>query len=80
MDMRANLLTGLCRAKDSDDGNLGLFADLRGVDIVSKYRIELGWSRLVIINTIQPHAEKIHGERDLSLRRAHWIFDIRVHH
>ena len=63
MDMRANLLTSLCGSEDSDDGNFGLLGDLRGLDIVSEDRIELGWSRLVIVNAVQPDTEKIHGER-----------------
>lgn len=63
MDMRTNFLASLCRAKDSDDRNLGLLAKLRGFDIVSKNRVELAWSSLVIVYAVQPDTEKIHGDR-----------------
>jgi hypothetical protein len=63
MNMRANFLASLCGSKDSDNGNFGLPGDLRGLDIVSEDRIELGRSRLVIVYAVQPDAEKIHGER-----------------
>lgn len=79
MDMRANLLTSLCGAKHSDDRNFGFLADLRGSDIVSKDRIERCWGRLVVIYAVQPNAEKVHGEKKISIWREHWIFDRRVH-
>lgn len=63
MDMRANFLASFCRAKNSDNWNLGLLAELRGVDIIPQNRIELARCSLVVVYAVQADAEKFHGER-----------------
>lgn len=71
MDMRANFLASLSRAKDPDDWNFGFFTDLRRLDIVSKDRIKLRWSGLVIVDAVQSDAEEIHGIEEASSWREH---------
>jgi hypothetical protein len=71
MNMCADLLSSFGRSKDSYDRDLGFFIGLRGLDIVSEEGIEWSWSRLIIINTVQPDAEEVHGLSVLLIRRAH---------
>jgi hypothetical protein len=62
MNMRADLLPSLSGPKDSDDRNFWLLVYLRRVDIASEQRIKTGGDRLVMINAIEPYAEKIHDQ------------------
>lgn len=61
VDVRADLLAGLGRAKDPDDGDLGLFGDVERADIVAQLRIIARRRCLVVIDAIQPDPEKVHA-------------------
>lgn len=63
MDMGTDILSGFSRTEYPDDGNLGLFLYLGGVDIVPENRIEFRWGSLIAIYTIQPDTKKVHVAR-----------------
>lgn len=60
MDMSADFLACLCRAKDAYDGNLGLFGQIFGAGVIAEVRVIPGRCRLVEVDTVQPNLEGFH--------------------
>jgi hypothetical protein len=71
MDMRTNLLTSLCGAKDSDNRDFWLILLLRSCHIASELRIKLGGVGLVMIHAVKPNAKEVHDKVSFRRLREH---------
>ena len=60
MNVSAYLLTSLGRSKHSDDGHLGRDFLLASPILVEDLGIEVGKVCLVVIDTIEPDAKRVH--------------------
>lgn len=58
--MSANFLTCFSGAEDSDDRNFRLLVNLRRLDIVAKYGVELRGRSLVVVYAVQADPEWVH--------------------
>jgi hypothetical protein len=61
VNVSADFLPRLSRAKDADDGDIGFLGALSGADIVAKLGVVSGGRGLVVIDAIQSDAENIHA-------------------
>jgi hypothetical protein len=61
MNVSADFLARLGRAKDADDGDWRFFCEIRGLDAFAQTGIVSGRRGLVVVDAVEPDPEGVHG-------------------